>query len=288
MNYYKILTGVLLGCVIISAQDGSSKTSELPAAKEKESTQTTLSAAPANAPKAIDTTVRQPDLLNQASPEKSENNTSKKLRILEDKLNSMDMYKLKGLEKRIKELEMSKHLDTAETQVLTPLARGGISSWGTGTGFGASFASVSGNTALGIEVHLVKFTFPSFERPLTHDWKVGIALGLDWWANSGFVDNDEWGMAPYLKISGNTPVFTNYLRIYGAFEEVFVYGYAVEGQPMVDSHLGSRATVGAEFFASQNYNFFAEVGIMKTASLDGATDDTGFTSVIKAGPRFWF
>ncbi len=230
------------------------------------------------------------DSLEKAPPQKTFQPTHNKLQILEDKLHSLEVYKIRDLENRIQDLEAPKQPDTSGAQRnLTPLAEEKISKWGTKRGIGLSFGSVSGNTALGFEAHIIKLPFlPRLERPMTHQSLFGIALGLDWWINTGYTDNEEWGLSPYFKITGNSLVFENYLRIYASIEPVLVYGHAMQGQTQKDLHLGLRTAFGAEFYASKNYTFFAEAGIMKTESIDGSSKDTGFTPIIKAGPRFWF
>jgi len=153
---------------------------------------------------------------------------------------------------------------------------------------GISFGTLSGNTSIGVEIAITKRTLPQFDRPLSHSGLVGFGIGMDWWFNTGLVDNKEWGVSPYIKITGNSMVFENYLRIYGSIEPVMIYGHAIQGQKQRDLHFGWRGAFGAEFYVSQNYNFFAEVGIIRTESFDGTSKDTGLTPLIKAGPRFWF
>ncbi len=227
-----------------------------------------------------------PPVQEEVAPPKA-NLDSKKVKIMEDKINYMESHKLKELEARIHNLEKPKKKPTSQKD-LTPLAKGNKTYWGIGQGVGIATGSVHHNASIGVEVHLFKVMLPQFERPMTHPGALGIAVGVDSWFNTGIGDNENFGYSPYLKITGNSLVFENYIRVYGSLEPVLVFGYATSNQDTEDFHFGFRGLFGAEFFASKNYNFFAEVGVMKTNSVDGTTEDTGLTPVIKAGPRFWF
>jgi hypothetical protein len=286
VKYINLLAAIALCCSVLSGQEpvpqteaGSQGLSEetKPDSSEIQTKpdSSEVREAPAPAP--------------EAKSEKPPLKASGRLRILEDKIQSLEVYKVKDLENRIQALEKSEVKDSQDSEKnLTPLATGDISKWGTGQGMGISFGTISHNTSIGVEVAIAKFSLPQFDRPLTHFGLVGFGIGMDWWFNTALLDNEEWGLSPYIKITANSMVFENYLRIYGSVEPVMVYGFAVQGQKQRDLHLGLRGAFGAEFYVSKNYNFFAEVGIIKTESVDGATKDTGLTPLTKAGPRFWF
>ena len=275
MKFINLLIAGLLFCSVVKGQENASK-----AESDK------MNPADKTGP---DTNAVLDEPREEKETQNSSEQSSRRIRILEDKFHSIDMYKIKDMEGRIRALEQPKTKDSTNTdKFLTPLATGEISKWGTGPGMGLCFGSVSHNTSIGLEIALMKFLLPQFERPLSHTRMLGFSVGMDWWFNTGLRDNEEWGISPYLKITANSMVFENYLRMYGSVEPVIVYGTAIQGQNRRDLHLGLRGAFGAEFYASRNYNFYAEVGIMKTESIDGSTDDTGITPSIKAGPRFWF
>jgi hypothetical protein len=231
-----------------------------------------------------------PEISQEEKPadEAQKKRKTSNIRILEDRIKALEVYKIKDLEKRVKKLESPSSDTSPAPVVLTPLAKGDISTWGAGQGFGASLGSVCGNGSIGLELHILKIFLPEMERPMTHKGMLGFALGVDYWLNSGFTKNEKWGVSPYLKITGNSLVFENFLRIYASLEPCMVFGYALESQQQEDLHMGVRVAFGGEFFASRHYNLFAEVGLVKTESIDGTTDDTGLAPVIKLGPRFWF
>lgn len=211
-----------------------------------------------------------------------------RLQILEDKLRSMETYKINNLEMRLKNLESPPVESDLNKGILTPLAEGKISTWGNKAGFGIGASSISGNAALGLEINLPKIPLPQMERPLTYEGLLGIGVGADLWLNLGTSDKDEWGLLTYIRISGGSLVFTNYMRMYASLEPLAIIGYTAPGQAKSDIHMGLRAIFGTEIYASRHYNLFAEIGILKTNSLDGSSKDTGFTPSIKGGPRFWF